>query len=397
MFRKVLKKIKKIIKKKLLRTKQFGLQMNFLLFEQRKMKKAEVVFFFPFYHTGGAELVHLNIVKALANKNNCVLFTGKSASNNFLSEFGKSANTIDLKKYLSSDFTRKKIAFLINNNKVISVFGCNCTFFYDVLPYLNESVQKIDLIHAFSTPEYGIEQVSINSIDYLDKRVVINENTRRDLIKQYESVGIKPNYLERIIKIENGIYFESLKKSLKENKKIRVGFVGRWSTEKRPELYLKIAKKIKEKALDIEFVIVGSEMEDKVSEIQDSGVKFLGEIKDKEKLDELYSSINILLVTSYREGFPMVIMEAMANGVVPISTNVGGISEHIENFENGILIDNHENDDVIINDFCNQIENLLTNKEQLKAIAIRSYLYASLHFRIEKFNQNYLNLLVHGS
>ena len=51
----------------------------------------------------------------------------------------------------------------------------------------------------------------------------------------------------------------------------------------------------------------------------------------------------------------MVIPEAMAQGAIPISTNVGGINEHITNFENGVLIDNSVNEDEIINQFVDII------------------------------------------
>ena len=61
------------------------------------------------------------------------------------------------------------------------------------------------------------------------------------------------------------------------------------------------------------------------------------------------------MITSFREGFPMVIPEAMAQGAIPISTNVGGINEHITNFENGVLIDNSVNEDEIINQFVDII------------------------------------------
>ena len=60
---------------------------NFLVFDLVKLKKAKTVCFFPFYHTGGAEKVHLNIVKALAPQNVCVVFTLNSATENFKTEF----------------------------------------------------------------------------------------------------------------------------------------------------------------------------------------------------------------------------------------------------------------------------------------------------------------------
>lgn len=395
-------RVKKIIKRYILIVRQIIIVLDFYFFKSRKLKKADVLFFFPFFHTGGAEQIHLNIVKALKNKKNCVLITGKSSSNNFLNEFRNNSQVIEVNNYFHSNFAKsfmkKKVISIINDsNNLISVFGCNCTFFYEVLPHLKKSVKKIDLIHAFSTPDYGIEQVSINSISFLDKRVVINEKTKLDLVNQYNLRGIEPALINRINKIENGIEIPNNRYVNKAKERIRIGYVGRWSNEKRPELFLKIAKKVIQKYPNVEFVIIGSQMEKKSNLIKDFGVNPLGEIMDKEKIENEYKAMNILLVTSYREGFPVVIMEAMAQSVVPISTKVGGISEHIKNHENGILVNNNENEEIIINDFYKEIEVLLEHHDILDELSYNAYVYSLAHFNIGKFNESYLKLLVYGS
>ena len=45
------------------------------------------IFIFPFFHTGGAEKVHLDIVKSFPKKDNLVIFTNKSYNMHFLEEF----------------------------------------------------------------------------------------------------------------------------------------------------------------------------------------------------------------------------------------------------------------------------------------------------------------------
>ena len=42
------------------------------------------IFIFPFFHTGGAEKVHLDIVKSFPKKDNLVIFTNKSYNMHFL-------------------------------------------------------------------------------------------------------------------------------------------------------------------------------------------------------------------------------------------------------------------------------------------------------------------------
>ncbi len=49
-----------------------------------------------------------------------------------------------------------------------------------------------------------------------------------------------------------------------------------------------------------------------------------------------------LIIASEHEGFPLTIIEAMCTGVIPVSTPVGSVPEHINHLENGILYENEE-------------------------------------------------------
>lgn len=373
--------------------------LHFVLFELKKIRKAKVVFFFPFYHTGGAEKIHLNIVKALNNANNYVLFTQKSSSDNYRSQFLLNANCCEVYDLLHRNyFIRNQFIKLLSrelnkSKELISVFGSNAFFFYELIPLLNDSIKKIDLIHAFSKPDYGIEIASLSYVKYLDKRVVINEKTLLDFKELYHEKKLN-DFLGNIVKIENGIDINDtiLNKSKKSN--FTVLFVGRWSREKRPELFLQIAKRVLEKYSDINFLMLGSEMEPYKNEIINSGVVYKGEIKNENSLQNIYQKANLLLITSYREGFPVVVMEAMVNGVVPIVTNVGGLSEHITNGINGFLIENENPDTVIIENFSKKIEELYQEREILARISENALNYAHENFDIEVFNNQYNKILL---
>lgn len=67
-------------------------------------------------------------------------------------------------------------------------------------------------------------------------------------------------------------------------------------------------------------------------------VSFRGWISEAEKV-ALYRAADLLLLPSYEEGLPYVIVEAMAGGLPIISTPVGAIPEVIEEGINGFLID----------------------------------------------------------
>jgi glycosyltransferase involved in cell wall biosynthesis len=54
--------------------------------------------------------------------------------------------------------------------------------------------------------------------------------------------------------------------------------------------------------------------------------------------DQLLGQADIFVLPSYDEGLPMAILEAMAHGVVPLSTPVGGIPEAITDGVDGLLV-----------------------------------------------------------
>ncbi len=58
-------------------------------------------------------------------------------------------------------------------------------------------------------------------------------------------------------------------------------------------------------------------------------VKFEGYISDNYKKNDIMSNSDLFILTSRREGLPRVIIEAMANGLPCISTNVSGVAELI--------------------------------------------------------------------
>src|SRR5699024_1573178 len=103
--------------------------------------------------------------------------------------------------------------------------------------------------------------------------------------------------------------------------KLKVLFVARNSPEKRVELFLKVAEASYKKQISVHFYMIGDFGE--LHNVIKPNTNILGEVFDKEELDRYYAQSHILLCTSSREGFPMVILEGMSQGVVPISTDVG--------------------------------------------------------------------------
>ena len=134
---------------------------------------------------------------------------------------------------------------------------------------------------------------------------------------------------------------------LMEGGRRRAIFVGRLCPEKDPLRLLRLWKKIVAMHPDWVLEIYGKgELEEEVRvEIERLGIAdsvvLHGYVTD---VTDVYCSVDVLLLCSRTEGLPMVLIEAMRNGLPVVSTDCQyGPSDIIENGETGFLVP--QNDD----------------------------------------------------
>ena len=85
--------------------------------------------------------------------------------------------------------------------------------------------------------------------------------------------------------------------------------------------------------------IYGEIKEDKYRNINfnESGITYHGVVSSEQVLKTLVE-YDLLLLPSYREGYPGIIIEAMSVGIPCVSTYAGGIPEIVEDGYNGRLV-----------------------------------------------------------
>jgi len=122
-----------------------------------------------------------------------------------------------------------------------------------------------------------------------------------------------------------------------------IGFVGRLVEEKGILDLLQAAKAVTEAIPNAQFLIIGPFDEEKPDALRPdvaerygvaANCRFVGMRND---MPELYALMDVLVLPSYREGFPRAPMEASAMGVPSMATDIRGCREAVVHCENGLL------------------------------------------------------------
>lgn len=146
-------------------------------------------------------------------------------------------------------------------------------------------------------------------------------------------------------------------------------FVGNLVFQKGIE-YLLEAKKLM--SCDTELVIVGDgplhrKLEKKVVDDEIPDVIFVGARRD---VDKIMPSADLFVLPSVSEGFPITILEALASGLPVVATNVGGISEVMDDSV-GLMVEPSEPQKLAM-----AMDKILENKELMDSMSANARKHA---------------------
>jgi len=174
--------------------------------------------------------------------------------------------------------------------------------------------------------------------------------------------------------------------------KIKLIFIGSLLKAKGIYHFKEILEDLEIKNINYEFTIVGSGVEEfRLREELNiyKKVLFLGDKENKEVL-KLLQKQDVILLPSEREGLPVVIVEAMKSGVVPITTNLqSGIPELIDHDVNGFTVGLNN-----VGEMSNFIEVLYNDFELLKTMSAFCVKKANKMFDPNKQTYLYENFIV---
>ncbi len=190
----------------------------------------------------------------------------------------------------------------------------------------------------------------LESINFaLANRIVIYSQrlmTQQDLEKMGDKISIAHRHFLDFDKFK-------IQRRLSERENV-VGYVGRLSEEKGVLNFVRAIPRILERGEEIEFPIGGDgqlrdEIEKNINdESLSSKVKLRGWIPHDE-IPGYLNELRLLVLPSYTEGLPNVMLEAMACGTPVLATPVGAISDVIKDGETGFIMENNSPESIAKN------------------------------------------------
>lgn len=231
---------------------------------------------------------------------------------------------------------------------------------------------------------------------FFDQVICVSESYR----KTAERVGVPS---EKLVVIHNGIlssYCPSesgLRHQVRAalgllDSHIAIASVGRLGIEKGHRFLIEAVARLVQKFPNLRVFIIGDGNErGAIAELVRSldiekHVVLLGHRND---LSVLYPGMDVLAITSLREGLPNVLLEAMLNGVPAVATAVGGIPEVIQDGHDGYLVTPGD-----MSGFVDRLTSMLSSHDRRQTMgdAARETVISRFLFeaRMEKVTQLYL-------
>jgi glycosyltransferase involved in cell wall biosynthesis len=358
----------------------------------------DVIFIFPFYHVGGAEQIHLQIAQSMRGKKCAIIFTRHASNEAHLGDFVDtgfdifdiSSYTDDKWKYWNNLVFRGVVARLISRSSVSTiVFNGQSNFAYKVSPWLKQNIIQVELIHSLCSFSY----IRTPYISYYKSTIMISKNRIQDHLNLYDKWKVPDGYKNNIIYIPNGIHLPFPAPRVKQRSaELRVLFVARNSPEKRFDLALRAFNALVADGINARLGVIGDFDESCVFKNLDK-VDFFGQINNRQEIWNLYANYgDVLLLTSTEEGFPLVVMEAMAFGLAIFATPVGDLPVHVENGVNGMLFTSIMDEDKIIAEAIVFARSFLSG--ELDGTSRRNIEYAQANFAIGLFEDRYREILM---
>ena len=192
--------------------------------------------------------------------------------------------------------------------------------------------------------------------------------------------------------------FGFLQRKIRKDGKISILTVARLVEKKGVHYGIQAVAKVHKKHSRIEYKIAGdgplkSDLKKLINTLNiDEKVHLLG-WKEQEEIVELMRDADILLAPSVtskngdQEGIPVVLMEALAQGLPVISTQHSGIPELVQNEKSGFLVPEHD-----IQALADKLEYLIEHPQRWSDMGMAGRKHVAQRYDINKLNDSLVQL-----
>jgi glycosyltransferase involved in cell wall biosynthesis len=221
----------------------------------------------------------------------------------------------------------------------------------------------------------------------LPRLIAVNS---RAALENADHLGAAVQKLHLLPNVIDTSYFTPFERSKRET--VTVAIVGRLIPQKRVDRFLHILAHL-QKAVNVPVkgIVVGDGPLCKVLESEAATlgllphtIQFLGVVPD---VRPIYQQADILLLTSDWEGTPNVILEAMATALPVVASNVGGVSDLVQDGQTGYLFP-PDNELFAVE----KVKTLIENPRLRKCMGQRARQFIEQHHCWQRL-PNYLNQL----
>lgn len=365
--------------------------------EHRALREAEQhwqggqVFLFPYLHTGGAEQVHADILSTVADQKPLVVICGFSTDRAFAAAFATHGRLLELPRLLHHPFTRHRVhdrlARLINAQERPVLFSSLTNSFFELLPRLKANVRAYHLQHAFLYQPEGNAQHKgwLRHFGRVDGYLFVSAQARAEYERFLFAHHVPRSQFGKLHFIPNAVHRFS---EVQEHERLGLLFVGRASAEKRLDLFLDLCDTLERKAPGrFRFTVVGA-----ATRPGHPHVQFEGRVNDADRMAGIYAGHDLLALTSFREGFPLVVMEAMAQGLCILATPVGDVPNRLD--DSCAVVTSSVDREAVLREMEASVLAFDTDRPRLQAMKTAALNKARAEFDPEHFRARYRELLI---
>ena len=295
-----------------------------------------------FAEIGGVENVMREIAGRLAGRHEIHLITRERENN--AKEFGKFWKNVFVIPGSGTGKGYKKSRGLFK--KYIEENGIEVVQFHNTTPFrpfMFSGLRKKSVItlHGTVTGFYRDMRSWRFPFGWLYEELALNLAAKVTTITRAhmgDFIMLKPVEL-----IRNGVDLERFNPKKFNRRKLRrkfgfdkftVLFLSKMMKNKGGDYFVRAAEKLPH----LQFVLAGDGPDrERVEAMAPANVKCMGRVSEKEKL-ELYAAADLFVLPTISEGFPLVILEAMAMGLPVVSTTIWGVKEVLDGRECAVLV-----------------------------------------------------------